>query len=98
MPSVLVPIADGSEEIETTGIQDTLVRAGCTVTVASVMPEGRLACKMSRGITIAADKPIDACAEEEFDAIVLPGGMPGAEHLRDSAPLVAMLKKQKERG
>lgn len=97
MPSVLVPIADGSEEIETTGIQDTLVRAGCSVTLASVMP-GKTTCKMSRGLNVVADKMIDDCVGEDYDAIVLPGGMPGAEHLRDNEPLTAMLKKQKESG
>ena len=98
MPSVLVPIADGSEEIETTGIQDTLVRAGCTVTLASVMPDKRTTCKMSRGLNVVADKAIDDCTGDKYDAIVLPGGMPGAEHLRDSAPLTAMLKEQKASG
>ena len=49
---VLVPIADGSEEIETTCITDTLTRFGAEVTTASVMPEGRLLCKMSRGIKV----------------------------------------------
>ena len=97
-PKVLVPIADGSEEIETTGIQDTLVRAGCEVTIASVMPGPLAACKMSRGIKVLADKTIQECASAEWDAIVLPGGMPGAEHLRDCAPLTALLKKQKADG
>ena len=35
---VLVPVADGSEDIEMACITDVLVRAGATVTVASVMP------------------------------------------------------------
>ena len=35
---VLVPVADGSEDIELACITDVLVRAGATVTVASVMP------------------------------------------------------------
>jgi putative intracellular protease/amidase len=48
---VLVPIADGSEEIETTCIQDTLVRCGAEVIVASVMKD-QLTCKMSRGIKV----------------------------------------------
>lgn len=49
--SVLVPIGDGSEEIETTCITDTLTRCGAKVTVASVMKD-QLVCKMSRGIKV----------------------------------------------
>ena len=74
---VLVPIADGSEEIETTCITDTLTRFGADVTTASVMPGGELLCKMSRGIKIMADMTIEEAAKEEFDLIVCPGGMPG---------------------
>ena len=51
---VLVPIGDGSEEIETTCITDTLTRFGAEVTVASVM-NGELVCKMSRGIKVSLD-------------------------------------------
>eukprot|EP00930_Biecheleria_cincta_P052312 TRINITY_DN37576_c0_g1_i1.p2 TRINITY_DN37576_c0_g1~~TRINITY_DN37576_c0_g1_i1.p2 ORF type:complete len:189 (+),score=56.59 TRINITY_DN37576_c0_g1_i1:60-626(+) len=90
---VLVPIADGSEEIETVCIQDTLVRAGAEVTVASVMP-GKTLCKMSRGLQVQADCSIDDCVGKDWDAIALPGGLPGAEHLRDCAALVEMLKAQ----
>jgi hypothetical protein len=49
---VLVPIGEGSEEIETTCITDTLTRCGADVTIASVMP-GELLCKMSRGIKVS---------------------------------------------
>ena len=90
--SVLVPIADDSEEIETACITDTLVRAGARVVVASVMP-GRLECVMSRGLKIVADQTIQQVAGESFDAIALPGGMPGAERLRDCETLTAMLKE-----
>lgn len=51
---VLVPIADGSEEIETTCITDTLTRCGAKVTVASVMKD-QLVCKMSRGIKVSKE-------------------------------------------
>mmetsp|Transcript_11351 Transcript_11351/g.21014 ORF Transcript_11351/g.21014 Transcript_11351/m.21014 type:complete len:218 (-) Transcript_11351:161-814(-) len=94
---VLVPIADGSEEIETTCITDTLTRFGADVTIASVMP-GQLLCKMSRGIKVMADKSIEDVVEEDFDLVVCPGGMPGAEHLRDSEVLISILKKQKSAG
>jgi 4-methyl-5(b-hydroxyethyl)-thiazole monophosphate biosynthesis len=95
---VLVPIADGSEEIETTCITDTLTRFGARVTVASVKPGGDLLCTMSRGIKIMADVSIDDAAKEEYDLVVLPGGMPGAEHLRDSKMLISILQKQKAAG
>ena len=95
--AVLVPIADDSEEIETACIQDTLVRAGADVTIASVMP-GRLQCKMSRGLQIVADVTIDECADRAFDCIALPGGMPGAEHLRDCETLTSMLKSHASSG
>lgn len=49
---VLVPIGDGSEEIETTCVTDTLTRFGADVTVASVMPRDDLVCTMSRGIKV----------------------------------------------
>jgi 4-methyl-5(b-hydroxyethyl)-thiazole monophosphate biosynthesis len=93
---VLVPIADGSEEIEAVSIIDVLRRAGADVTVASVMAE--LTVTASRGVKIVADKGIAECESGDFDLIVLPGGMPGAEHLRDSETLVRMLKQQTEKG
>jgi len=92
--NVLVPIAEGSEEIETACITDTLVRAGASVTVASVMDKTEV--KMSRGLTIVADCLIGDCVGKEWDAIALPGGLPGAEHLKNCEPLTDMLKKQNE--
>ena len=88
---VLIPIADGIEEIEAVSIIDVLRRAGAEVTVASV---AKLQVTASRGVKLVADKLISQCAGETYDLIALPGGMPGAEHLRDSKPLEAMLKKQ----
>lgn len=43
-----------------------------------------------------ADVTIDEAAKEEWDLIALPGGVPGANHLRDCPTLIEMLKKQKE--
>ncbi len=93
--TMLVPIADGTEEIEAACIIDTLRRAGIEVTVASV---GAVQVTASRGMKIVADVSIADCAGETYDCIALPGGMPGAEHLRDCAPLIATLKEQKDAG
>jgi len=93
---VLVPVADDSEEIETACITDTLVRAGAEVVVASVMPS--LQVRMSRGLKVVADCSIEECKGEDWDAIACPGGMPGAERLRDSATLTELLKSQAAAG
>ena len=92
---VLVPISDGIEELEAIGIIDTLRRADVDVTVASV---DELQITASCGTKIVADKLIEECANEQYDLIALPGGLPGAEHLRDSQILTSLLKKQAEKG
>jgi protein deglycase len=91
-PKVLVPIADGTEEIEAVCIIDVLRRAGADVTVASV---GGRQITASRGVNIVADCQITDCQKIDFDLIVLPGGMPGAEHLRDSRPLTDLLRRHR---
>ena len=93
--SVLVPVADGTEEIEAVCLIDVLRRSGAQVTVASV--DG-LEVTASRGVKLVADMHITDCKDDTFDLIVLPGGMPGAEHLRDSAELTAMLQAQAQAG
>ena len=92
---VLVPIADGCEEIEAVCIIDILRRAGALVTVASVDKSQIIA---SRGVNLVADKLIADCLDRTYDLIALPGGMPGAEHLRDSEKLTLLLKRQQKEG
>jgi len=94
MKRVLVPIATGTEEIECVTVIDTLVRAGASVEVASVMSHLEVVC--SRGVKIVATKLIGECTSEAWDLIVLPGGIPGANHLRDSEDLVSLLRKQRD--
>ncbi len=95
MKTCLVAVADGTEELEAVAVIDTLRRAGVQVTVASV---GGRQVTCSRGVTLVADALISACAQQRFDAIVLPGGLPGAEHLRDSAELTDLLRRQHAEG
>ncbi|MEW6380795.1 MAG: DJ-1 family glyoxalase III [bacterium] len=92
---VLVPVADGTEELEAVSIIDVLRRAGALVTVASVDGPQITA---SRGVKLVADKLIADCLDETYDLVVLPGGMPGAEHLRDSNELAVILHRQQQRG
>jgi 4-methyl-5(b-hydroxyethyl)-thiazole monophosphate biosynthesis len=92
---ILVPVADGSEELEAVAIIDVLRRTDAHVTVASV---DNLHVTASKGIRLVADSLIKDCGRETYDLIALPGGMPGAEHMRDSKGLIAMLKTQKDAG
>lgn len=91
---VLVAIANGSEEIETMAPIDILRRAGAEVTVASISPA--LQVTLSRGVQAIADKSLSEVKDQVFDAIVIPGGQPGANHMRDCPTLIAMLKKQQQ--
>lgn len=90
---VLVAIANGSEEIETMAPIDILRRAGAHVTIASIGPG--LQVTMSRGVQAIADKPLSEVKDQVFDAIIIPGGQPGANNMRDCAILIDMLKRQK---
>ena len=92
---VLLAVADGIEELEAITIIDCLRRAGADLTIASVQ---KPQITTARKVEIVADCLISDCMENTYDLIVLPGGMPGAEHLRDNKELTEMLKKQKESG
>ena len=91
MSTVLVPIANGSEEIEALTIIDVLRRGGLEVCVASVHDSRQVT--LAHGCRFEADVLLSDVAESMYDAVVLPGGMPGAEHLKDCELLVSILEK-----
>lgn len=95
-PTVLLAIADGSEEIELVTVADVLRRANIELTLVSVMPQRQVT--GAHNIQLRADVLMADIFEQDFDAIVLPGGMPGAEHLTSNASLVSMLKEQNAKG
>ena len=84
----LVCLAPGSEETEAVTTIDLLVRGGIKVTTASVASDGGLTIVCSRGVKLLADAPLVEVADGDFDIIVLPGGIKGAECFRDSPLLV----------
>ena len=87
---MLVPLAQGCEELEAITITDLLVRAGIEVTTAGL---DDLPVVASRGVTIVPDTQIQKVQDVQFDMIVLPGGLPGADHLRDNKIIQAILQK-----
>lgn len=89
MSRVLVPLAPGFEEIEAVTIVDLLRRAGIEVHTASL--DGPQVTG-SHGIAVMADIALDAAVADAYDMIVLPGGMPGAQHLQDDARVLSLLR------
>ncbi|XP_047975461.1 protein DJ-1 homolog C isoform X2 [Salvia hispanica] len=95
-PQVLIPIANGCEEIEVVTVVDILRRAKANVVVASV--EKSLQVVASSGTKIMADKAISAAADSVHDLIILPGGTLGVERLQRSRIVKKMLKEQQLSG
>jgi DJ-1 family protein len=90
MPHVLVPISNGTEEMEAVIIIDMLRRAGITVTVAG---DGDVII-CSRGVKLVPDAILETLTDDDqFDAIVLPGGMQGVESLSANESVVQILER-----
>ncbi|OOZ43487.1 DJ-1 family glyoxalase III [Solemya velum gill symbiont] len=92
MPSVIVPLAQGCEELEAVTIIDLLRRAGVSVVTVGLDGEAITA---SRGVRLLPDKSIDDVIDDEFDMIVLPGGLPGADHLNEDPRIHTLLERIK---
>lgn len=90
---VLVPLAHGSESLETVTLVNVLRRAGIPVRMASIETETVI--NATRDIRLVADLPLSEVQGEDFDAIILPGGEQGAERLAAHRPLIDMLLAQR---
>lgn len=93
----LVFLADGFEEVEAVTPIDYLRRAGIELLTASV--GGSKTVKSSRGLALVADTSLVELASDAkltasvWDAIIVPGGMPGAANIAASPSAVALLKE-----
>ena len=95
MGRVLVPLAQGCEELEAVTIIDLLRRAGIEVVTASL---GDQTIEASRGVKLIADALLDDVINEDFDMIVLPGGLPGADHLDRDERIHSLLRRMHDNG
>lgn len=95
MARVLVPLAEGCEEIEAVTIIDLLRRAQIEVVVAGLQPG---VVRASRGVQLVPDTTLDSVLDDDFDMVVLPGGMPGAANLKADERILALLKKMAAAG
>jgi len=93
MPKMLVPLAEGFEEIEAITIIDVCRRGDIDVTVAGV---NGMSIKGGQGIEVAADCLIDSVDINSYDMITLPGGLGGTMVLSESENVQSILKQMKE--
>lgn len=89
MKNVLVPLAEGVEEIEVVTVIDVLRRAEFTVVVAGLR-DGVI--RASRGVRLAPDTTFDAVRPLDFDAMVIPGGNGGVANLMKDARVLDALR------
>jgi len=80
MSRVLVPLAEGCEELEAVTVIDLLRRAGIEVVTAGLV---RGPIRASRGTVLLPDVLLDEVLHQDFDMVALPGGGPGAERLEE---------------
>ncbi|MBO7345333.1 MAG: DJ-1/PfpI family protein [Clostridia bacterium] len=94
MTKIAVLIANGSEEIETLTPLDIFRRcenAHCDlISVSGKTPT------CSHGVCVCADKEIDQVNLYDYDAVVIPGGMPGATNISNDKRVITALKKISE--
>ena len=90
MANVLVPLAQGCEELEAITVVDLLRRAGVSVVTAGLDDKP---VRAARGTVMVPDTTLDEALNQEYDMVVLPGGLPGADHL-DGDPRIRGLLKE----
>jgi 4-methyl-5(b-hydroxyethyl)-thiazole monophosphate biosynthesis len=95
MTSVLVPLAQGCEELEAVTVIDLLRRADIEVVTASL---DDVTVQASRGTVLVADTSLDDALQNDYDMVVLPGGLPGADHLNDDPRIQKLLKQMASDG
>ena len=92
---ILVPLAEGFEEMEAVAVIDVLRRADLEVTTAGLVPGPVTG---SHGISLTPDTALDEVRVESFDVVVLPGGMPGTLHLMEDERVLGLVRDLHRRG
>ena len=92
----MVPFADGFEEVEAVSIVDVLRRGGVEVVTAALGEKP--SATSAHGMTMSTDAVLSDVLENEYAAIILPGGGEGTKNLKECEELLARLRRQKEEG
>ncbi|TVR16362.1 MAG: DJ-1/PfpI family protein [Planctomycetota bacterium] len=91
MPKCLIILNPGAEEIETLAVADILCRAGVEVSIAA---SAETTVAGSRGLPLSASCKLADVAQEQWDAVYLPGGFGSAEYARDTNAVQDVIEQQ----
>lgn len=89
MIKVLLFVADGFEEIEALTVVDVLRRANIKCDMCSI---DNIYVTGAHGIEVKCDKIIDEINRNDYGAVVLPGGMPGAKNLKENKEVLDIVE------
>jgi 4-methyl-5(b-hydroxyethyl)-thiazole monophosphate biosynthesis len=95
MAKVCIPLAEGFEDIEAITLIDVIRRGGIEVVTAGV---GGDVITSAHNVKVIADTTIQDVSADEFDLVVLPGGLPGATNLAKSEDVKKLLQDMDSKG
>ncbi|WP_309610283.1 type 1 glutamine amidotransferase domain-containing protein [Sphingomonas sp.] len=91
---VLIMATDGFEESELFGPRAILIERGARVTLASPTRHPIQATVLDDpGRTIRPDLTIGAVVDDDYDALILPGGLRNPDALRTDAAAIALIRR-----
>jgi len=90
MKKTFIILADGFEEIEAVTVVDVLRRLNIVCDICAL---DNIEVKGAHNMTIVADKLFDEMDFNKYDALILPGGMPGASNLKQDKRVVSLVKE-----
>lgn len=89
--SICILLADGFEESEAIVPADLLKRLGVNIVFTSITDNKEII--GTHGFKIISDTTIDNISTNDFDALMLPGGLPGTTNLRDSKEVISLVQQ-----
>lgn len=90
LKSAVILLAEGFEEIEAITIIDVLRRGDVKCDICSIRDRKVIG---SHKIKIKADILLSEIEIDSYEAVILPGGMPGAKNLKEDSRVIDILKR-----
>lgn len=95
MTKIVILLADGFEELEAVAIIDVLRRAEIEI-VSAGLKEGPVS--SAHNVKVIPDTMIDKISSDDFDMLVLPGGIPGSDNLNADERVINLIKDFNTKG